>query len=143
MDSEKIEHDDRYFLRPSIIDRFKAMTIDAVVLVVLLWLAFIFISTINIESGFLKAVTLFLVILYEPILVVHSQTVGQRLLHLKVIKQSTYLKENMTQKIDIISSLARYLVKLFLGIFSLLTIHSDSYGRAIHDHVSGSIIVYD
>jgi hypothetical protein len=57
----------------------------------------------------------------------------------KIIKASLIMKTN----INIFYSIFRYLSKLLLGWISLLTIHSDDYGRAIHDKIGNSVMTIE
>ena len=97
---------------------------------------------LQIESGLIRGLCLGLIILYEPILVVFGGTVGQKIMGLRVIKNSTYMAKKSLHNINIIESLIRYAMKILLGWISLLTIHGDIYGRAIHDKVGNSIMAF-
>jgi len=48
---------------------------------------------------------------------------------------------DLTRKIGFIKALIRFVVKLLLGWVSFLSIHSDPYRRAIHDHAAGSVVI--
>ena len=47
------------------------------------------------------------------------------------------------QNINIFFSLLRYLAKILLGWLTLLTIHSNKYGQAIHDKVGNSVMTFE
>lgn len=125
---------------PIIADRIKSALIDSVVLVGLMFTAFYVLSFFGIESGVVKGILFVLVFLYEPIMVSFSQTIGQRFIGIRVVNQKT--EENVAVKsIGLLRSIVRYIVKLILGVLSLVTINFDEQSRAIHDKLVRSIVV--
>lgn len=125
---------------PIIADRIKSALIDSVVLVGLMFTAFYVLSFFGIESGVVKGILFVLVFLYEPIMVSFSQTIGQRFIGIRVVNQKT--EENVAVKsIGLFRSIVRYIVKLILGVLSLVTINFDEQSRAIHDKLVRSIVV--
>jgi uncharacterized RDD family membrane protein YckC len=125
---------------PIIADRIKSALIDSVVLVGLMFTAFYALSFFGIESGLVKGALFVLVFLYEPIMVSFSQTIGQRFIGIRVVEQKT--EENTEVKsIGFLRSIARYIVKLILGVLSLVTINFDEQSRAIHDKFVRSIVI--
>jgi uncharacterized RDD family membrane protein YckC len=131
-----------YFNKPGLMERMKSTLIDACVVIFLLYLASMLLNSLGIESGVVKAFFLVLVFLYEPIAMAMDRTIGQRMMGLKVVNFSLYKNNDKTIKINILSSLVRYAAKLFLGWISLLTIHSDKYGQAIHDKLGNSVVLF-
>ena len=75
-------------------------------------------------------------LLYDPICTSFACTFGAFLFKFRVRQI-----ENPNQKINFFKAIIRYITKLFLGVISFLTIHSNDEKRAIHDLVSGSIVV--
>ena len=125
---------------PIIADRIKSALIDSVVLVGLMFTAFYVLSFFGIESGVVKGILFVLVFLYEPIMVSFSQTIGQRFIGIRVVNQKT--EENVAVKsIGLLRSIVRYIVKLILGVLSLVTINFDEQSRAIHDKLVRSIVI--
>jgi len=125
---------------PIIADRIKSALIDSVVLVGLMFTAFYALSFFGIESALVKGILFVLVFLYEPIMVSFSQTIGQRFIGIRVVEQKT--EENIEVKsIGLFRSIPRYIVKLILGVLSLVTINFDEQSRAIHDKLVRSIVV--
>jgi len=131
-----------YFNKPSLMHRIKSMIIDAVVIIALMMLMSWILGILNIESGMVRGICLGLVILYEPILVSVGGTIGQRLVGLRVRSFSSYSKDKSKRSINFLYSLMRYAIKLMLGWISLLTIHSDDYGQAIHDKIGNSLMTF-
>lgn len=143
LDDHKTENiEDFFFAKPSLATRVKSSIIDGVMIIVLMLLASKFISMFDIESSIFNAVVFAIILLYEPICTSLGQTLGQKITGLKVVRIRNYIEDNKTQNINIFSSIARYISKGMLGWISLLIIHSDRYGQALHDKVGGSVMVY-
>jgi len=130
-----------YFLKPNFVDRIKSIFIDSLVIVILLYITYAIINRFGIESSIIKGILFVLIFLYEPILVAYSRTVGQKLMNLKIYRQDAYIHEKVRKEIGIFKSIVRYFFKFIFGWISLLTVHSDNYGRAIHDKIVKSIMV--
>jgi len=118
--------------------RIRALLIDGVLLAIWLFLAIISITNIGLASAKYEAILiLFIVFSVEPFLVsLTGGTLGQHLCKIKV--QSTHTENN----INILFSYIRYLVKLPLGIFSLLTVTTTEHYQGIHDLLSRSVVVH-
>lgn len=130
-----------FFNKPSLVLRVKATMIDAILVIILMYLFSIVLNHLDIESGLIRGVCLALAFLYEPILVSKNRTIGQKIMGLKVANYRTFTDLDSTNDISILSSLFRYAVKIVLGWISLLTIHSDKYGQALHDKMANSIVL--
>jgi uncharacterized RDD family membrane protein YckC len=76
------------------------------------------------------------VVLYEPILVTIGTTVGQFFLNIRVRDF-----KNPGNKLAFPLVLLRFIVKIFLGWLSFITVTFNINRRAIHDFASGSIII--
>lgn len=140
IDSFNLDQDIEFFHRPSLNLRVKAMFIDMVIVIALMYIASLILNLLQIESGTVRASVLALVFLYEPIAVSFGSTFGQALMGLRVSQYNTLKESNVTKNIGIGLSLIRYAAKLLFGFISLLTIHSSAYGQALHDKVSASIV---
>lgn len=130
------------FIKPDFILRIKSMVIDSLVIIILLFIAFWFCSIFNIESANVKALLSLMIVLYEPIFTSHSRTFGQKMMKIQVRNFAHIKNGGAEQNIGFLASLFRYLIKLLLGWISLLTIHSDQYGRAIHDKFANSVMTF-
>jgi len=136
------KNDEVIFFKPSMILRVKSMFIDSLVLVALMYLASLVLNSFNIESGSIRG--LFLIIfLYEPIATSLGQTLGQKIMGLRVRRFKSNVHDNQPRNINIVLSLIRFWGKIFLGWISLLTIHTSKYGQAIHDKLSSSIMTLE
>lgn len=131
-----------YFRRPSLSIRIKSTLIDGVIILILMCLAAGILNGLEIESGTVRGIALGLVFLYEPLLISFGQTIGQRMTGLRVIRKTPYADNDRMRRIIFPASLLRSITKILLGWISLLIIHHNQYGRAIHDQLSGSLMVF-
>jgi len=130
------------FYKPSLLIRIKSTLIDSAVVILLMFVAAFILNSLQVESGTVRGLAMGLIILYEPLFVALGNTIGQKAMGLGVVKSSSLKQSGASENINIFSSILRYLAKIFLGWISLLTIHSDKYGQAIHDKVGNSIMTY-
>lgn len=140
---DQIEEEEILFNRPSLLVRIKSMMADSLVIIVLMVIAASILNTLNIESGLIRALALSLIVLYEPIMIAIDRTIGQRIMGLRVRNYSKLLNDDTHENINILYSMIRFIAKILLGWVSLLTIHSNKYGQAIHDKVGGSVMTFD
>ena len=77
-----------------------------------------------------------IVVMYEPILVTFGCTIGQLIMSIRVRRF-----KNPEKKITIIAALQRIVMKALLGWISFIMIIFNRHKRAIHDYVSGSIVI--
>lgn len=122
---------------PEIKDRIQATFIDTILIIVIM---FIFSALIdkyeNIPNWLRISMFVSLFFFYEPICQSLGFTLGNLVKGIRVRKNS-----NPSKRINIFQAIIRYPVKVFLGWISLLTIRSDYRKRAIHDLVSGSVMI--
>lgn len=140
---DQIEQEEITFNRPSLLARLKSMLADTMVIIVLMMIAATILNALNIESGLVRGMAFALVWLYEPIMIALDRTIGQRIMGLRVRNYTKYIDEDTPKNINIVYSLIRYLAKILLGWVSLLTIHSNTYGQAIHDKVGNSVMTFE
>jgi uncharacterized RDD family membrane protein YckC len=132
-----------YFYKPSLLLRVKAMMIDSFIIVILMMIATFLLNTLNIQSGLVRGIFFVLIFLYEPIFVSFNRTLGQKIMGLRVLKYNVFTENGVHENISIFSSIFRYVFKYLLGWISLLLIHSDKYGQAIHDKIGNSVMTLD
>lgn len=78
----------------------------------------------------------FVFIAYEPLFMTFGCTLGN---YVKGIRVKSYA--DTSKRINLFQAIIRYAFKILLGWVSFLTIHSNLKRRAIHDLVSGSVMV--
>jgi len=140
---DQIEQEEITFNRPSLLTRIKSMLADSLVIIALMAIAATILNMLNIESGLVRGITLSLILLYEPIMVAIDRTIGQRIMGLRVRNYTKFIDEDTSENINIFYSLIRFGAKILLGWVSLLTIHSNTYGQAIHDKVGNSLMTFE
>ena len=122
---------------PELSHRVQSTFIDTILLIVLM---FVYASVLNKFENVPDCVRILmfasLFIIYEPICMVFGSTLGNYIKGIRVRKNT-----DSTKKINIVQAIVRYPVKVFLGWVSFLTIHSNPQRRAIHDLVSGSVMI--
>ncbi len=131
-----------YFHKPSLVLRVKSTILDSIILIILMFIVFAVLNQFSIESTTVKRICMLFIILYEPITVTLGGTVGQRVMGLRVSDFSNYVNQKSHKNINLINSILRFIAKVFLGWISLLTIHSDDYGKAIHDSIGKSLMTF-
>lgn len=137
------EHYERkFFNKPKLLIRIKSMFIDTMVIILMMILFTEILEFFHVESGKVRAIFLIPILFYEPISICLGGTIGQRIMKIEVIKFDEFKNQNQKKHISFLFSLIRYITKIVLGWISLLTIHSDYYGQAIHDKVGKSIVSF-
>jgi len=133
---EKIDYSKVYEL-PTIKTRYISILIDAGCIVLLSIAAATIFDKIGQVPDYLRGVIFALIfVLYEPILVSFGCTTGQLLMNIRVRDF-----KNPQKKLNILLVLIRFIVKIFLGWLSFLTVTFNINRRAIHDFASGSIMI--
>jgi uncharacterized RDD family membrane protein YckC len=122
---------------PQLTDRIQSTFIDSILIVILM---FIFSNILeryeHVPDWVRIGLFAFLFLVYEPLCMTIGCTLGNYLKNIRVRKFS-----DPTKRINIIQALVRYPVKVILAWVSFLTINSNPKRRAIHDLVSGSVMI--
>jgi len=124
---------------PNISDRVKAAIFDSLIIIFALFIVSDLLLRFSEVSGDIKLIIFILVFfLYDPIAVAFfGGTVGHHINKIKVVRE-----DNHNKNIFILSAILRFAVKALLGWLSFLTINSSETKRAIHDIISGSVVVF-
>jgi uncharacterized RDD family membrane protein YckC len=125
---------------PSLVTRIKALFIDFVTMLTIFTATTLFIDSFGDIPSFVKGfILIFMIYLYDPILTsLTGSTLGHKVMKLKV---RSYVKPE--KNISFGRAFLRFFTKGFLGWISFLTVTGNKQKRAIHDLVSGSIVLYD
>lgn len=122
---------------PELSERIQSTFIDTVLIIVLIFaFARILDNYENVPDGVRIVMFVGLFMAYEPICMTLGSTLGNYLKGIRVRQNS-----NSTRRITIFQAIIRYPVKVLLGWVSFLTIGATSKRRAIHDLVSGSVMI--
>jgi uncharacterized RDD family membrane protein YckC len=127
--------------KPELSSRIKASMIDLALVSLLMIILNVILSALNLDNYLVHILGYGSILLYEPIMTSTQQTLGQKIMNIKVIHYPTLKNTNKKQSIVFFASILRYITKIALGWISLLTIHPNSYGRALHDISSQSVII--
>ena len=127
---------EQQYIYPLLIKRYQAIFADTLILFAVL--ITIMMLTDGLEDGTDIRVTLslFILLTYEPLLTVYGTTVGQKIAGIRVRKM-----ENPAERISLFNAYLRIVTKFSFGIISFLTINTNPEHRAIHDFISGSVMI--
>ncbi|MDJ0655697.1 MAG: RDD family protein [Xanthomonadales bacterium] len=120
---------------PSIARRYFATALDMIVIIGLITLIIKIFKAVGMEEGPFWAVAFAPVVLYEPLLTGLAATIGQVTFRFRVRDPET------RRPIGVLRAYLRWLLKILLGLISLLTIPRDRYRRAIHDRSVDSVAI--
>lgn len=120
-------------------DRVKAVVIDSIVIIGLLFAASEILAFFQDVSTYIKIIIfVFAFIIYEPLFVsMYGQTIGHSYSKIRVVKDDNAFKN----KISFLTALGRYFIKAILGWISLITVSSNNKKQALHDLMEKSIVV--
>lgn len=124
---------------PGVFDRVKAIVTDGIILLIFMFVTSSVFSGFESVPDFARVFAfVFIFLLYDPLLTSFwGGTIGHRLIGIRVRKE-----RDEQRNISFPLAVLRYIVKATLGWISLLTISGNKKGKAIHDYVAGSVVVY-
>jgi len=122
---------------PLLGERIQSTFIDMMLIIVLMFLFASILDKFENVPDWVR-ITLFILVwlAYDPICTSFGFTVGNYIKGLRVRQH-----DNINKRINIFQAVFRYLIKIFLGWFSFLTINSNKEKRAIHDFAVGSVVI--
>jgi len=124
---------------PGVLDRVKAIVTDSIVItlfIIIITYTFSFFD--NVPDNAKIAAFVFVFILYDPIFTsIFGGTIGHMLIGIRVKRES-----DETRNILFPLAILRFIEKASLGWISLLTVSGNKKGKAIHDYLVGSVVVY-
>jgi uncharacterized RDD family membrane protein YckC len=123
---------------PTVSERIKAASLDTFVIILLMVVVSQIFSAFNEVKNEFRAAAFVLVILYEPITTsLWGGTIGHYIFGIRVRRN-----KNRFKNILFPVALIRFALKISLGWLSLLTVNSHKEKKAIHDSITGSIVVF-
>lgn len=124
---------------PSLLTRVKALIIDTIVMVMMLYTISEFFSKLDHIPTFVRVLAfLFVFFLYDPWLTsARGGTIGHKFMKLKVTKNET------GELLSFKTAFVRSSIKALLGWLSLFTVGKSKQKQAIHDIVVNSVITID
>lgn len=121
---------------PFILERVQSILIDSVLIMACMILFSDILSHFKNVPNWLRATLLISLFLYEPICTTLGGTIGNNIKNIRIRKNS-----DETRSVNILQAIIRYFFKLLLGWLSFITIFSSNKKRAIHDIISGTVVV--
>lgn len=121
---------------PFMLERIQSILIDSVLIIACMILISDILSNFKNVPDWLRAVLLILIFLYEPIMTTFGGTIGNNIKRIRVRKNS-----DETQSINLFQAIIRYFFKLLLSWLSFITIFSSNKKRAVHDIISGTVMI--
>lgn len=126
-------------IHPGVLDRVKAVVTDSIVIVAFIIIVTYTFSIFDTVPDQMRIIAfVFIFILYDPIFTsIFGGTIGHMTMGIRV-KREKNTKKNIIFPLAII----RFIVKTLLGWISLLTVSGNSKGKAIHDYLVGSVVIF-
>lgn len=121
---------------PFILERIQSILIDSVLIMACMILFSDILSNFKNVPNWVRAFLFVSLFLYEPVMTTFSGTIGNNIKGIRVRKHSD---ENTS--ITFFQAVIRYAFKLLLGWLSFISIFSNNKKRAIHDIVSGTVMI--
>ena len=125
---------------PTLGDRIKAQAIDGGMYVLFLFaMTLVFSAFDNVPDEARMIGLIFIFCLYNPLMVAFfGGTLGHKMADLKVVQKNDHSKYP-----SILPSILRFIIKSTIGFASLIFIITDDKNRALHDVITGSLVLYD
>lgn len=122
----------------TLLDRIKAYTIDTILIIILMYFISEVTASFTEVPNYVRVILFaFLFVLYDPLFVsISGGTVGHTFIDISVRKE-----EHPSKKINFLSALIRFLIKITLGWLSFLTVTNNPKKKAIHDTIAGSMVI--
>jgi uncharacterized RDD family membrane protein YckC len=122
---------------PQLTDRVQSTFIDTILIIVLMFGCTSILEKFdNVPDWVRIAMFAGLFLIYEPLCMTIGFTLGNFIKGIRVRKYS-----DSSKRINLFQAIVRYPVKVILGWISFLTINSNPKRRAIHDLISGSVMI--
>jgi uncharacterized RDD family membrane protein YckC len=124
---------------PGVSLRAKAVVADGVMLITfIIMFTYLFSLFENVADAVRISAFIFVFILYDPIFTSSfGGTIGHYIFGIRVKRES-----NQERNILFPLAIVRFLLKAILGWISLLTVSKNPRGKAIHDSIVGSVVLY-
>jgi len=124
---------------PLLLDRFKAVFADSIILVILMKIITDIFSLFDNVPDISRAIAfIFIFFLYDPLFTsIFGGTIGHRINGIRV-KKETDTNKNISFPMAVI----RFIIKTSLGWVSMLTVPNNEKKKAIHDNLVNSIVIY-
>ena len=120
----------------TLLDRTKSSTIDILILISLAYLIAEILYHFNDLPAWLRPSLFALLFFYEPICISFGATIGNSIMDIRIRRSS-----NEAKKLNIIRSVLRFILKIFFGWLSYITVFKNPRKRTLHDLISGASVI--
>jgi uncharacterized RDD family membrane protein YckC len=122
---------------PLLSERIQSTFIDMIFIVALMFAFSSMLETYENAPDWIRiALFIGIWVIYEPVCTSLGCTLGNYIKSIRVRRHN-----DMGKRINIFQALVRYIIKVFLGWLSFVTINTNVEKRAIHDLVAGSLMI--
>ena len=123
---------------PALVLRIRAMCLDAIVFVLLFWIVLLLIWKLQFSSTYLKVIVVAIpLILFEPLWMwMTGSTIGQHIVGIRVANIRT------ERNLFILPAIVRFIVKILLGFYSVITMIVTKRRQSFHDVISNSVVLF-
>ena len=121
---------------PLVLDRIKSILIDGVIVIGMMLAFTEILNLFENVPDWVRIVLFILILMYEPLCTAFGATLGNHKMEIRVRKNS-----DESQRINILQAIIRYFLKCIFGWFSFISIFTNAKKRAIHDILSGSVMI--
>jgi uncharacterized RDD family membrane protein YckC len=125
------------YVYPTLVKRIQSICIDNLFIITCLLLFSKILENIQDTPDWFRAVLFFAIFtVYEPLLICLGGTLGNRVMKIQVRKS-----DDEANGINILQAYLRFIFKVLFGWLSFITIHMNPQKRAIHDLISGTVMI--
>lgn len=121
---------------PTMLKRFQSNFIDRIITYSLI-AAFVYVAiAIDNNNLALRIGAIFIALSYEPLMLSWGgRTIGQRIMGIKVKQLS------IDERIPLLNAYAHFALRMMLGWFTFISIHTNNERRALHDIATNAVVV--
>lgn len=120
----------------TLLDRTKSSFIDTLLLILVAFCISGVLSWFDDVATWVRVLLFLMLVLYEPICISLGATFGNMKMNIRVRRSS-----NDSKKLNIFRSLLRFAIKALLGWLSYVSIFKNPRKRALHDLLSGAMVI--
>jgi uncharacterized RDD family membrane protein YckC len=121
---------------PLLLTRIKSLTVDSLILISCMFLFSEILGMFENVPNWVRMSLLASLLLYEPLCTTFGATIGNDKMNIRVRKNS-----DTTQRINLLQALVRFVLKMVFGWFSFITLFTSKKKRAIHDILTGTVMI--
>jgi len=121
---------------PTILERSQSILIDSIIIIACMYIFSDTLDSFKNVPNWVRIILFTSLLMYEPLCTTFGATLGNHKMEIRVRKNS-----DTSKRINIFQAIIRYIFKVIFGWFSFMGIFTNSKKRAIHDLISGSVMI--